>query len=73
MANRLIPYTIILACLFAASKLFASGLGLDLGLDLGTGTTSVGAGACGVGFDELTGSDASGIKDSTGGVICCPQ
>ena len=71
MANRLIPYTIILACLFAASKLFASGLGLDLGLDIGGGTTSVGS--CGVGFDELTGSDASGIKDSVGSVICCPQ
>ena len=31
------------------------------------------ASECGAGYDELTGSDASGIKDSDGGVICCPQ
>ena len=69
--KKLFIYLILIASLFAAGKVMSSGLGLDLGMDLGGGTTSVGS--CGVGFDELTGSDASGIKDSTGGVICCPQ
>jgi len=69
--KKLFIYLILIAALFAAGKVMSSGLGLDLGMDLGGGTTSVGS--CGVGFDELTGSDASGIKDSVGSVICCPQ
>jgi hypothetical protein len=68
---------IILASIILASfaVVWAGGLGLDLTVELSStgGGEGGSAPACAGGYDELIGSDANPIHDSTGASICVPQ